>query len=150
MTRIEIITELKRYFTIKELVCNHTFDKFGELSWQYLQTELLHSILVLRTQIIKEPMFINYSDKYQRGLRCNICQLVKDKTKENKIYLSAHVNGAGIDFHTQNHAADHCRNLIIQNSHILPYPIRLENAVSWVHIDVYDSGSGRQITMFNG
>lgn len=30
MSREEIIKELKKYFDIKELVCNHIYDKFGE------------------------------------------------------------------------------------------------------------------------
>jgi len=49
MKREEIIKELKKYFNIKELVCNHIYDRFGEQAWMFLSTQLLHTILVLRT-----------------------------------------------------------------------------------------------------
>ena len=41
MTREEILREIKRYFAISELVCDHTFAKFGEAAWQFLDTYLL-------------------------------------------------------------------------------------------------------------
>lgn len=151
MNRKEIIQELKKYFSVNELVCNHTFAKFGEKSWQFLQTELLHTLLILRTEIINRPMHVNYAGRFQRGLRCNICQLVKDKTKLNQIYLSAHVNGAGVDFNTDEYTAEKCRQLIKGNADKLPYPIRLEKAVTWVHIDVYDDHLNEQkIVEFDG
>lgn len=151
MTRKEIISELSNYFKVSDLVCSHTFLKFGDKSWQFLQTELLHTILVLRTEIIKVPMFVNFADKRQRGLRCNICQLVKEKTNLNQIYLSAHVNGAAIDFNANRLTAEQCRNLILKNSDLLPYPIRIEKDVTWVHIDVYDDHlSDEKIVQFSG
>ena len=151
MNRKEIIEQLKEYFSIDELVCNHTFAKFGEKSWQFLQTELLHTLLIVRKEIINLPMNVNYAGKNQRGLRCNICDLVKEKTKKNQIYLSAHVNGAAVDFNANGLTAEQCRDLIRNNSDLLPYPIRLEKAVSWVHIDVYDDYSNdSKIVEFEG
>lgn len=87
MNREEIINALSQYFAVKELVCNHTYAKHGEKSWQFLDTDWLHCLLVIRRDILKVPMTCNHSTAHQRGLRCNMCELVKSK-KAN--YLSAH------------------------------------------------------------
>lgn len=140
MTRQEIITELKHFFSIKDIVCQHTFAKFGEISWQFLDTEYLHTILIVRRDIVQAPMICNFEGHYQRGLRCNICQLVKDKTNENQIYLSAHCNGAGGDYSSTKMNAEQMRQKIKANAYLLPYNIRIEKGVSWLHLDCYDMG----------
>ena len=148
MTRQEIIRQLKRYFDIRELVCSHTYQKFGEnVSWQFLDTEALHTLLVLRTQILKCGMVINDyifgGGNEQRGLRCNICPIPKDKTDKNQIYLSAHCNGAGFDVVFGKHTgmtAEKARRLIFQYQDLLPYNVRIEKEVTWLHIDCYDKG----------
>jgi hypothetical protein len=140
MNRQEIIYGLKEYFTIGELVCLDTNRIHGEKSWKFFRTEFLETLLVLRRDIFKVPMACNYGDFTQRGLRCNLCQIVKDKTKENKSYLSAHVLGCGGDFTVQGMTAEEARIKIMENIDLLPYPIRLEQGVSWLHIDTYDDG----------
>lgn len=87
MTRQEIITELKKYFDIKELVCNHIYSKFGTQSWMFLSTQLLHTLLVLRSDILNIPMVVNTGTLKQRGMRCNMCPIVKSKTSA---YVSSH------------------------------------------------------------
>lgn len=149
MERNEIIKELKQWFGISELVCNHTMQAFGDKSWQFLDTELLHTLLILRRDIFKCPITINTDTMKQRGLRCNICQLVKDKTMKNQIYLSAHCNGAAVDLDVKGFSAEQSRSKIKAKANLLPYPIRLEEGVTWVHIDVYDSGSLQKISTFN-
>ena len=81
-------------------------------------------------------MYINSFGMSQRGLRCNICNLVKDKSRANKGYLSAHIFGKGCDFTTKEYTADQCRAKIIANKDLLPFNVRLEKDVSWVHIDI--------------
>ena len=61
MEREEIIKELKNYFRIGELVCNHIYSKFKDQAWMFLSTPLLHTLLVLRTEIINLPMIVNTS-----------------------------------------------------------------------------------------
>lgn len=148
MTRTEIITELKEYFSVEDLVCQHAFKRFSEKAWQFLDTEYLHTVLVVRRDIVQEPMICNYSVYRQRGLRCNLCQLVRDKTNAGTIYLSAHVNGAGGDFTSPNITAEAMRQLIKKNKHLLPYNIRIEKSVTWLHIDCYDTGE--KVNEFNG
>ncbi len=147
MKREEIIKELKKYFNIKELVCNHIYDRFGEQAWMFLSTQLLHTILVLRTQIINLPMIVNTTSMKQRGMRCNMCELVKSK---NSVYVSAHLTGNGVDFTCSTKSAEEIRNLIKNNRDKLPYPIRLEEDVNWIHLDVYNNCSGNKITTFKG
>ena len=57
MTRNEILTEIKQYFDIDELVCNHILKKWGENAWQFLDTDYLHCQLIIRRDILKKPMF---------------------------------------------------------------------------------------------
>jgi hypothetical protein len=149
MTRQEIITEVKKFFKVKELVCDHTYSAFGETSWQFLDTEILHTLLVVRRDILKVPITVNDTVHHQRGLRCNICDLVQEKSKAGKIYLSAHCNGAGLDLIPQGVTAEEARNKIQVDHNLLPYPIRLEKDVTWVHIDCYDYMNGHKVNYFS-
>lgn len=145
MSRQEIIKKLKEYFDIKELVCNHIYSRFNTQSWMFLSTPLLHTLLVLRTEILNLPMVVNTSSLKQRGMRCNMCQIVKDKKSP---YLSAHVTGNAVDFNCNGVTAEEIRKSIAEHKDKLPYSIRLEKDVNWVHIDVYDNLSSNKIEYF--
>lgn len=138
-----------KYFKIEELVCRHVYEKFGDKAWMFIDSRLVETLNLLREKILGVPMIINtwkdgggYS---QRGLRCNRCQLVREKTAP---YLSAHVLGKGVDFNATGMTSDQVRSAIIKAQVLLPYPVRLERDVSWVHLDVYDSGNGNKVTLF--
>ena len=133
MNREKIIRELHNYFQVSELVCGHTFSRWGERSWQFLDTDYLASLLVIRRDILQLPMTCNTSSATQRGLRCNVCELVKEKKKN---YLSSHILGKAGDFTVKGLTAEQARERIIQNAHLLPCNIRLEDKVTWLHIDV--------------
>lgn len=133
MSREEIIRALRDFFTVKELVCDHTFGKWGEQSWQFLDTDYLHALLIIRRDILKAPMICNTSTAHQRGLRCNLCSLVRDK---DAIYLSAHVLGKAGDFTVSGMTAQEARELIKKNVDKLPCRIRMEAGVTWLHFDV--------------
>ena len=150
MERNEIIKELKKYFNIKELVCPHTYKRYGESSWKFLDTESLETLLVLRTKILCVPLICNnYSiNLTQRGLRCNLCELTKEKTLKNTLYISAHSNGKGFDLTSPEMTAEEMRQKIKENAHLLPHPVRIEKDVNWLHIDCYDDGTGEKITYF--
>lgn len=132
MTRDEIIRELHKYFQVRELVCGHTFSTWGERSWQFLDTAYLHNLLVIRRDILQSPMICNHDDADQRGLRCNRCQIVRDKSRT---YLSAHVLGKAGDFTVKGLTAQEARSRIRAMQHLLPYPMRMEGGVNWLHID---------------
>lgn len=132
-TRNEIIRELHNYFQISELVCDHTHSKWGERAWQFLDTDYLHCLLIIRRDILQVPMTCNTKAATQRGLRCNQCDLVKEKSK---VYLSSHVLGKAGDFTVKGLTAEQARQRIKDNAHLLPCNIRLEDKVNWLHIDV--------------
>jgi hypothetical protein len=132
-TRDEIIRELHRYFQVRELVCDHTFSKWGERSWQFLDTDWLHSLLIIRRDILQAPMVCNTDEARQRGLRCNRCELVRGK---DSVYLSSHILGKAGDFTVKGMTAQEARTRIKNNAHLLPCPIRLEGGVNWLHFDV--------------
>lgn len=132
MTRDDIIKALHKYFQVRELVCEHTFSKWGERSWQFLSTDYLHNLLVIRRDILQAPMVCNHDEANQRGLRCNMCELVQEK---NGTYLSSHVLGRAGDFTIKGFTAQEARSRIRNMAHLLPYPLRMEGGVSWLHID---------------
>ncbi|MCX6232622.1 MAG: hypothetical protein NTZ33_13885 [Bacteroidetes bacterium] len=152
MNRREVIIALKKYFDIRELVCPHTYAAFGERSWQFYDFMELQVIYILRYEIFPEGMIINtyknggqYS---QRGNRCNICSLVKEKTLAGQIYLTAH-KGMGIDFDVPGLTAEQSRQRIFVKQDKLPCRIRLEKDVNWVHQDIYDDiNSTAKIILF--
>lgn len=133
MTREEIIRDLHNYFQISELVCEHTHSRWGERSWQFLDTDYLLALLIIRRDIIQLPMTCNTSAATQRGLRCNMCDLVKEKKKN---YLSSHILGKAGDFTVKGMTAQQARDRITANAHLLPCNIRIEDKVNWLHFDV--------------
>lgn len=146
MTRSEIITQLRAFFDVSELVCPHTFARFGEMSWQFFDTSTLLTLLVLRAEILRVPMTINAGDSTQRGLRCNLCSIVKGQKKQ---YLSAHLMGKGFDVVSNEMTAQEMRDKIFENADKLPVPIRIEDGVSWLHFDMFDPSNGKnKITFF--
>lgn len=132
MNREQIIRELHRFFQVRELVCSHVFSKWGERSWQFLSTDYLNNLLVIRRDILQMPMVCNHDGAEQRGLRCNMCKMVKEK---KAAYLSSHILGRAGDFSVQGLTAQEARSRIRAMQNLLPYPMRMEGGVSWLHID---------------
>jgi hypothetical protein len=89
-------------------------------------------------------MTINTHAAHQRGLRCNICPLVKEKQTQ---YLSGHVLGCAFDVLSKDMTAAQMRTLIVQQKDLLPYPIRIEAGVSWLHFDLLTT-SNDKVTFF--
>ena len=140
------------FFSVKELVCKHVYDRYGEASAMFLDDKLIETINTVREKILCAPMTVNNwhlgGSFSQRGLRCNLCDLVREKSERQQLYLSAHCLGKGIDFTPEGMTAEEARRLIIEKQELLPYPIRLEDGVSWLHIDVYDNGKGKKVYLF--
>ena len=153
MTRKELLNEIKKYFNIKELVCDHTYNRLGEC-WYLIPTFWLHTLLVIRRDIIQKPMICNKYDSTnsvytQRGTRCNLCQLVKAETAKGKSYNSAHTKNIANDFTVVGMTAEDARKTIEAKKDLLPYPVRLEKDVTWLHVDGYDNDNGQEITYFS-
>lgn len=145
---------IKNYFDITELVCQDVFRRFGERAWQFLDPRLLDNLLYIR-QGMAARITVNtwnsggtYS---QRGLRCNLCYLLANKTKTNTLYLSAHQQGMAADFDVDGKTAEETRKWIIAHKNLLPHPVRLEEGTSWVHLDVrIDPAKSERVQTFKG
>lgn len=143
---------VKQYFGIKELVCPDVYERFGESAWQFLDARLLHTLYVIR-EIVGRPVIVNNWAKggsySQRGLRCNVCPLVKEKTSLEKVYLTAHQQGIAVDFHVPGMTTAEVRRLIIDNQRLLPYPIRIERDTDgWIHIDLRNDDEKYKVVEF--
>lgn len=139
-TRAEIIEELGKYFKLNELVCPHVFARYGTVAWQFLDTEALRVLLILRTVVLCVPLVCNTGKHTQRGLRCNLCDLVKSATAKNAIYMTPHGMGRAWDLTSPQMTAQEMRKKILANMDKFPMPIRIELDVTWLHIDTYDNG----------
>lgn len=145
MKRSEVISELKGYFKTSDLVCPHTFKRFGESSWNFFDTDTLATVLILRTKILNVPMICNDMMHTQRGNRCNLCAMVKAKTSN---YLSAHILFRAFDFALKDMTAETARKLISANANLLPCNVRLESNVTWLHIDTNAHDKSNKVTIF--
>lgn len=152
--REDVLREIKKYFDIEELVCDHMLERWKddpERCWDFLDTNFLAVLLILRRDIIQRPMYCNNHKRgqHQRGIRCNMCEMVKEKTQP---YLSAHVLGKGADFSIEGiagvRAMDYQRKKIHLAIGYYPVPIRMEAGVSWLHIDVMPTPNGQKIYEF--
>lgn len=138
--RKKILSEVQKYFVISELVCPQVLQKYGEKAWQFLDTDALHVLLILRTKILNVPLTCNTRTATQRGLRCNLCTIPKGKTDAGQVYESAHVLGKAFDLLSPQMSAAEMRRRIAEKADLLPCNVRIEGGVSWLHIDVYDTG----------
>lgn len=140
------------FFSVKELVCKHVYERYGENAAMFLDEKLIETLNVIREQILCSPMTVNNwhagGDFTQRGLRCNICELVKNKTDAGRLYLSAHMLGKAVDCSVEGMTAEEARRHIIDKQELLPYPIRLEDGVSWLHFDLYKNGKNEKVYLF--
>lgn len=134
-TEEQVRTDIKQYFSINELVGGRTYRTHGERAWKFLDYRLLHSLLIVREKL-NRPIRVNYGNAQQRGLRTIAQQMVKDKVYQDKLYISAHLLGKAVDFDVRDMTAEEVRDWIVANETLFPYKIRLEDDVSWVHMDV--------------
>lgn len=144
MTKSETIRKASKYFRIDELVCEHTIERFGVGAWKFINAQALETLFVLRTKILKVPFIINNKSAHQRGLRCNLCALVKEKETQ---YLSGHVLGCAFDIFSKEMTAAQMRAMIVQHKDLLPYPIRIEAGVTWLHFDMI-TNTDDKVTFF--
>lgn len=147
-----ILSEVKKYFHIKELIGRSTYKKYGESSWKFLDIRLLETLLILREKLGKKIFINNWhrGGKFsQRGLRTNVQQIFRNKFLKNVLYISAHVLGKAVDFDVEGMTAEQVRDWIKINQHLFPYKIRLEADVTWVHLDIISESENPKVYVFN-
>lgn len=142
---------IRDYFDIREFVCKHVYGKFGDSAWQFFDDRLMDTIFTIREKLGK-PITVNNwhlgGSFSQRGLRCNVCSLVSEKTRLEKVYVSAHMQGTGVDFDVKGMSSEGVRSWIKANQIILPFPVRLEKGVNWVHLDMRNDGRNGKVIEF--
>ena len=79
------------YFDLEELVCPDVFNKFGQQAWSFFDDRFLLTLDTLRRKL-NRPIFINDwkegGKTKESGLRCNLCDLVTEKTHAGIVYCS--------------------------------------------------------------
>jgi hypothetical protein len=134
------------YFTLDELVCEHVYNVFGKTAWQFFDPRLIITIDRLREKLNK-PIYVNdwqvHGNLSQRGFRCIQCDLVKEAIAKGQLYVSPHMTGQAVDFDVEGLLAEEVRIWIKKNQNLLPYPVRLEKDVNWVHLDTRDADQGK-------
>lgn len=139
-----------KYFKPYEVVSKLVYTRYKDESIRFMDNRLLETLDIIR-EILGVPLVVN--DWYwggknqQRGLRENVCQIVK--SKGNTLYLSAHCAGRGFDAVSAKMSAEQMRKKIVVNAYKLPYPIRMENNVTWLHVDLNMLPNAHKITLFN-
>lgn len=114
---------------------------------QYFDEKLLITIDIIRGEIIKAPLICN--TWFQDGNRKN-CGLRSEGCTVGAL-KSQHKLGKAVDLVSNKYTAEEMRQMIKENEHLLPYPIRIEEGVSWLHVDVKDMDyKGKKIYWFKG
>ena len=110
--------KIEDFFCIEELVSETVFNN-GQDSWQFIDADLLKCLLIIRVGLSSSITINNWKwgGKFsQRGLRDNTCRMVSKKTKEGKLYLSAHTMGKALDFDVKGYTAPEVREWIVDNA----------------------------------
>ena len=145
---------IKDYFSIKELVDEEVFNRFGNSAWKFLDKDLLECLFIIRHNL-RKPITVNnwaWGGQFsQRGLRHNNSPMVKKKTKA---YLSAHCLGKAVDFDVEGMTAIEVREWIVNNADLFPCQIRLERnfkgkPVSWLHLDSIQDETKPKVYLFD-
>ena len=148
MERDKAIALLGKYFDISELVSNAVYTKYGQSAWRFFDTALIETLIALRTDILKVPLICNNwksgGSFSQRGFRENIAPLVWSKTNAGVLYCSAHCLGKGVDLSSSKMTAEQMRTAIKKLAYKLPHKVRMEDGVSWLHIDTMTDPSQQQ------
>ena len=132
-----------KYFKIYELVGKNVYNKYGEDAWKFIDAKLIDNIDWLREKLNRKITANTYywGGRFnQRGLRHNLSAITIKKTLKKLIYLSAHILGKALDFDVEGMTAKQVRDFIKKHQKELPHPCRLEEGVTWVHMDVIDTG----------
>jgi hypothetical protein len=161
-----VYSEIRNYFDLDEFYRNEVIDwaktrfkgLWEERLWSYLEFRMLSNLLFIRVNLNK-PITINHGATQQRGFRDILCNIVRNKWKKLKLYLSAHVRGSGVDFDVSGMIAEDVRNWIESKSEEIPYKLRLEwkkrdhnriyQPITWVHMDSNYEPNHPKVYKFN-
>jgi hypothetical protein len=141
-----------RWFELYELLPRSVFsyadmvakEKHLQRGWEILDNKLLVTIDVIR-DIIGLPLICN--TWFQDGNR-EYCGY-RERNCLVGATFSQHKEGKAADLICAKMSAEDMRQKIIANQDKLPYPIRMEDGVNWLHVDVKDMDyKGKKIYLF--
>jgi hypothetical protein len=145
---------IPKYFELYELLSPYGYKEeyykskeARERGFSLMDEKLLVTIDVIRGEIVKEPLICN--TWYMDGNRkfCGYRELNCTVGSEN----SQHKLGKAVDLVCYKYTAEEMRQMIIEKQDLLPYPIRIEKDVNWLHIDTKDMNyKGKKIYLFKG
>lgn len=132
---------VSKYFKIQELVSEAVYKKYGEKSWEFIDTKLIKVLDLLREHF-NRPITINNwmwgGTLEQRGLRTNLDELVKKKTEKGSLYISQHILGKAADFNVKGLSSEEVYKEILKNRdkfYLISRIENIDNTPTWVHID---------------
>ena len=132
-----------KYFTVKELVSEDVYDLLGDNAIKLLDTNALEVLEDVR-EILGVPLICN---NWEFGGKRNYCGY-REIPCTVGAPRSAHRDGKAFDLISVKMDAEKMRNILKQNAHKLRHKIRIEDGVSWLHIDVRNPYSDK-IYFFN-
>jgi len=141
--------QLPLHFTAKELVCNHIYAVYGEFSIKFIDTRLYTFITWFREAIGRE-VYVNFNGMWERGFRCNLCEVTQEHTRNNVVYISSHLRFQAIDCNVKGMTDEQVVQWLENNKKDIPVKIRIEKGTKgWTHIDVStDPDTTDKITYF--
>ncbi len=136
------MTYRPKYFALYELLPPELY-KDEETGWYLLDRKLLFTLDAIR-EIIGKPLICN--TWMQDGNRRDSGYRVP----ESKVgaQFSQHKQGKAADLLCASYTAEQMRQMIKENENMLPFPIRIEADVNWLHVDVKDRKKGDKIYFF--
>ena len=143
-----------KYFKPYELLPPevYTYKMYNDEEEAYrVLNELMSYKLLVTMDVVRDivgvPLIVNTwfqgGNRKYSGLRPKNCSVGVEK--------STHKAGEGVDSISNKKTAEQMRNDIEANKDKLPYPIRIEKDVTWLHIDTKDiEYNGKKIYYFKG
>lgn len=140
--------KFSKYFHIEELVSPIVHKRWGEKAWMFFNPEIIAELDLIRERL-GQSIYVNnwlYGGTLtQCGLRSNLDPIVKDATKKNQLYISAHMLACGFDLHSAKNKElwEMIYGMIERKElkHFRRLESRTQTKDAWVHVDCYNSGS---------
>ena len=131
-----------KHFNTEELVSEQVFDVIGDDAIKLFDPKALETLEAIR-EILDVPLICNNwksgGTRDDCGYRDKLCTIGASK--------SAHKEGKAFDLISTKMTAQEMRDIITKNQDKLPYNIRIEDNISWLHFDTRDCNV--KIYLFN-
>lgn len=132
--------KVSKNFYAQEFVPLDYWEEFKEASMAAIDDRIIITVQALRDNI-GYPLTINTwhsgGERYESGLRV--------WGMKNYSVLSQHTYGRAVDIICDQYLAQELRDHILKNPRKYPHITRMEDRVSWLHIDLKDTGQGNVV-----